>query len=222
MQTPSAASILLGKIVERINTGRFEDRGSLIHLVKRAADIEGVESVFQRILERDDQMAMDHLAEIRYGVLFKKCRFRPQFEPTGNMGPDLMISKNGVSAFVEVKRYRPKEGEQIPEEWGPHGTLQQYGDPMKAQLRYENDLRGKLRQIAPRSGVEHGVLAVWSDREHFEEVEFEPAVREVSAEATRKGLRFCMYGSLWVRPTCVLVSLPELFTPWMEDLGTTH
>jgi hypothetical protein len=214
--------MLLKRVVERIKAGTFEHRDYLIRLVSRAADIEGVESVFQRILERDDQMATDHLAEIKYGVLFKDCRFHPRFEPTGKEGPDLMITKGGVSAFVEVKRYRPKEGEQIPEEWGPYGTFQEYGDPLKVQLRYEKDLRCKLRQIEPRNEVEHGILAIWSDREYFEDIEFEPAVNRVAAEAAEKGLRFCMYGSLWVQPICVPVSHLDLFKPWMEDLSNAR
>jgi hypothetical protein len=118
-----------------------------------------------------------------------------------------------------VKRYRPKVGEEIPEEWGPLGTLEPYGDPLKAQLRYEKDLLCKLSQIEPRNGVEHGILAIWSDREQFEEIEFECAVSRISRDAAKKGVRFCMYGSLWVKPSCVPVSLPELFAPWMQDLG---
>lgn len=219
---PEAASILLERVVERIQSGAFLRRAYFVDLVRRAADIEGVPSVFKRILKRDDQMATDHLAEIKYGVLFKDSGFRPRFEPTGKKGPDLMVARDGMSAFVEVKRYRPKDGEDIPDEWGPHGTLSQYGDPLKAQLQYEEDLRRKLRQIEPRDGVEHGILAVWSDRESFEEIEFEAAVGQISSDAARKGVRFCMYGSLWVKPRCLLVSLEEIFRPWMDDLNETR
>lgn len=195
-----------------------------INVVYRAADIEGVESVFQRINERDDHMALDHLMEVKYGVLFKDLGFSTWFEPTGSKGPDLMIERDGLRAFVEVKRYRQKNVEHIPECDGPYDTLQQYGDPLHAQLRIAEDLMSKLRQIEPRNGVEHGILAIWSDREFFEDVEFECAVRQISPEAEKKGLRFCIFGSDYLnlgcyqRFYCEPIGLQAKFNGWMEDL----
>ena len=221
---------LLKKTVERIRTMAnlpFHACDYFITLVHRAADIEGVESVFKRINERDDDMALDHLMEIKYGVLFKDLGFLPRFEPTGSEGPDLMVERDGVSAFLEVKRYRPKEGEDIPESFGPHGTLRAYGDPARAQARIAQDLLHKIHQIEPRNGVEHGILAVWSDREFFEDDEFECAVRQVSTtpEAKQKGLRFCIFGSCYVnvglqqRFHCERVSLPATpFENWARDI----
>ena len=202
-------------------------RDYFIGLVRQAADIRGVEFVLKRINERPDSMALDHLAEIRYGVLFKNLGFVSRFEPTGPKGPDLMVERDAVSAFVEVKRYRPKEGEDIPESLEPGGTLQAYGDPVRAQDRIAKDLLNKIQQIEPRNGVEHGILALWSDREFFEDVEFECAVRQVSEEpeAKQKNLRFCVFGSDYIkmgpgqRFYCERVSAP--FTPfdmWAEDI----
>jgi hypothetical protein len=135
-----------------------------------------------------------------------------------------MVERDGLRAFVEVKRYRPKEGEDIPESCGPNGTIRKYGDPLSTQVRIEKDLLSKLRQIEPRNGVKHGILAIWSDREFFEDVEFECAVRQIAPEAAKKGVRFCMFGSDWVNPGSQRrfygepVSLPETFKSWMEDL----
>lgn len=215
---PDEVSGLLKKTVERIRSAKVAHRDYFVQLVHRAADIEGVESVFQRIIERDDQTVLDHLMEIKYGVLFKEVRFRARFEPTGAKGPDLMVERDGVSAFLEVKRYRPKAGECIPEQLGPHGTLQQYGGP-RDQRRIERDLRCKLRQIQPRDGVEHGILAVWSDRPFVEDIDFECAVRQISPEAAKMSVRFCMYGWDWKSHFyCEPVSRFETFKGWMEDL----
>jgi hypothetical protein len=222
---------LLTKTLDRIRTSRLKSHDYFIQLANRAAAIQGAESVFQRINERDDDTALDHLMEIKYGMLFKQLGFLTRFEPTGSKGPDLMVERDGVLAFVEVKRYRPKEGEHIPESDGPYATLQQYGDPLNTQLRIEHDLMSKLRQIEPRNGVEHGILAVWCDREFFEDLEFECAVYQISPEATEKGLRFCIFGSNYVNlgrqqrfycePTdlsCLVVGLQATFRSWMDDL----
>lgn len=139
--------------------------------------------------EREDDEALDHLAEIRYGVLFKDLRFFARFEPTGLKGPDLMVERDKVSAFVEVKRYRPKEVDSLPEALGRGGTLQTYGgNPAYTQAQIEKDLSRKIRQIAPRNGVQHGILAVWSDRSSFEDDVLTCAVRRIpSNEAKQKG-----------------------------------
>ncbi|MGA3027172.1 MAG: hypothetical protein ABSF98_20630 [Bryobacteraceae bacterium] len=211
--------------IERMTNLVSNDRRYFIELVRRAANIEGVESVFKRINERDDDMAVDHLMEIRYGVVFRDLGFSVRFEPTGPKGPDLRVTRDGVSAFVEVKRYRPKNGEDIPDSFGPHGTLSAYGDAAEAQTRMAKDLLDKISQIEPRNGVEHGILTLWSDREFFEELEFECAVRQISPEARQKGLRFCVFGSDYVNQRCQqrfycepVGLLPAPLNGWMEDL----
>ena len=202
-------------------------RDDFIKLVHCAADIEGVEAVFQRMNERDDDEALDHLAEIKYGVLFRDLGFFAEFEPTGIKGPDLMVERDQVSAFVEVKRYRPKEVDSVPESLGRGGTLPTYGgNPAYTQAQIEKDLLCKIRQIQPKNGVQHGILAVWSDRSSFENDVFECAVRRIPRkEAKQKGLRFCIFGSDFVtvgdpkRFYCETVSLPETpFRRWTEDI----
>jgi hypothetical protein len=196
MQPPEQGRSLFKEAVERVRAANIPHVDFFIDLMHQANNgIDGATSEFKRIKERDDQTVLDHLMEIKFGVLFKGLgRFHARFEPTGAEGPDLMVERDGVSAFLEVKRYRPTEGERIPEQLGQHGTLQQYGNPLKAQVRIEQDLLCKLRQIRPRDGVDHGILAIWSDRECFEDIEFECAVRHISPEAEEKGLRFCIFG----------------------------
>jgi hypothetical protein len=221
--------VLLESTVERLGRSSIKRRNSFIDMVRLAADIEGIECVFQRIIERDDEMAIDHLMEISYGIRFKHLGFITQFEPTGSQGPDLLVERGGVRAFVEVKRYRPKETEQIPKSLGPYGTLQTYGNPEYTQNRIANDLLDKLRQIEPRDGVEHGILAIWSDRDCFEDDAFDCAVRQMSSEASKKGLRFCIYGSDWRsldpsdqrRLYCTPLGSFAIFDSWMKDIETS-
>jgi len=159
-------------------------------------------------------------------VLFRDLRFFVRFEPTGRKGPDLLVGRDRVSAFVEVKHYRPKEVDSIPESFERDGTLRAYGgNPAYTQAQMEKDMLCKIRQIEPRNGVEHGLLALWSDRSSFENDVFEGAVGRISREARQKSLRFCIFGSDFVavgapqRFYCVHVSLPEIpFTSWAEDI----
>jgi hypothetical protein len=88
----------------------------------------------------------------------------------------------------------------------------------------ERDLTFKLRQIEPRGGVEHGILALWSDREFFEDQEFSCAVRQMSSDARKKGLAFCIFGSDYVnvstnaRYCCEPFGSLVIFDIWMDDI----
>ena len=214
---------LLKKVVERIQRSSISRREYFIEIVRNAADIEGVQSVFKRMLKSDDEQLLDHLMEIQYGLLFNWIDFEVRFEPTGNKGPDLLVARDGVVAFVEVKRYRPKAGEEIPDYDGAGETIPPYGDPAYAQERIARDLLEKLRQIAPRNGIAHGILALWSDRDYFEDIEFECAVRQISSEPAGKGLQFCVFGSDWIgrsqRYFCEpVIPLSQPFNGWIEDI----
>ena len=84
MELTDEVLVPLRKIVERIMAADAANREYLVHLVNRAANLEGIGSVFQRILQRDDQAMIDHLMEIKYGVLFDNARSHVRFEPTGD------------------------------------------------------------------------------------------------------------------------------------------
>jgi hypothetical protein len=230
----SEKQAVLGKTVERIGEMAnlvSRERRYFISLIHNAADIERVEAVFQRMSKCDDGEALDHLAAIMYGVLFRDLRFFARFEPTGTKGPDLMVERDRVSAFVEVKHYRPKEADSLPEALGRGGTLQPYGgNSAFTQAQIEKDLLCKIRQIEPRNGVQHGILAVWSDRSSFEDDVFAGAVRQISPrEAKQKGLRFCIYGSDYVNLGqqkcfhCEPVSPPTApFEGWARDIEASR
>src|SRR5690349_20627108 len=59
------------------------------------------------VLATDKQTLLDHLATLRYSLVFGYLGFFVSFEPDGRKGPDLLIRRDGISATVEVTRLRP-------------------------------------------------------------------------------------------------------------------
>ena len=95
---------LLEKTVERI--GRMANLSSrqcdyFVKLVHNAADIENVEAVFQRLNERDNEAALNHFAEIMYGVLFK---FAAILQIRGDAGGPLFMVLVRVFRRFAVKK----------------------------------------------------------------------------------------------------------------------
>jgi hypothetical protein len=79
----------------------------LVDHIRAAAYFEGSESIFRRIAQaKDTKQILDYFAEIRFGFMFAQLHFETKFEPLGVRGPDLSISRDGRSAYVEVKRFR--------------------------------------------------------------------------------------------------------------------
>lgn len=55
----------------------------------------------------DKEVLLDHVATMRYGLIFRFLEFTLSFEPTRREGPDLLITRDGMSATVEVTRFKP-------------------------------------------------------------------------------------------------------------------
>jgi hypothetical protein len=150
-------------------------------------------------LATDRQTLLDHLATLRYSLIFGYLGFLVSFEPTGTKGPDLLITRDGISATVEVTRLRPtnpgppalSEEECQSGEWG----LEPYGDPYRDINRSFGKVLGKFKQaIAP-----HSIIAVWNDDDALEELEMSMAVRDLwHVPGLPAGLDFVIYGSQWI------------------------
>src|SRR5579871_5597255 len=107
-------------------------------------------------LATDKQSLLDHVATVRYSLIFGYLGFSVSFEPTGTKGPDLLITRDGISATVEVTRLRPmnpgppalsEEDCQSNEE-----ILELYGDPYRDINRSFGKVLAKFKQaIGPHS-----------------------------------------------------------------------
>jgi hypothetical protein len=165
----------------------------------------------------DKQTLLDHLATLRYSLIFGYLGFVVSFEPTGTKGPDLLITRDGISATVEVTRLRPmnpgppalSEEESQSGEW----VLEPYGDPRRDINRSFGKVLGKFKQaIAP-----HSIIAVWNDDDALEELEMFMAVRDLwQVPGLPAGLDFVIYGSQWISS----VHLHLHTFPMKPQLGT--
>jgi hypothetical protein len=147
----------------------------------------------------DKETLLDHLATLRYSLILRSLGFLPAFEPTGAEGPDLLITRDGTSATVEVTRFRPmnpgsptlSKEEYLRGEW----FLEAYGNPQRDVAKSLRKVRDKFRQaIAP-----HAIIAVWNDDEAVEELEMRMALRDLQQDPRLPvGLELVVYGSWWI------------------------
>jgi hypothetical protein len=203
---------------------------ALVHYMKVASSLKGSESVFRRIAEvqaEDVGAIWDYIAEIRFGLKFAGLQFDTTFEPLGRKGPDLSVSRNRQSAYVEVKRLRPRaKRDQLVTRGGDKNELVQYGNPETAVKTIEDELLAKLGQV----NVGIGIVAFWSDSITFEDIEFELAIRNIQRDAEKgihrvpEGFLFSIYATGWTSTggqqlyCSALKPVSQPFSTWMEEL----
>jgi len=162
----------------------------------------------------------DYVAEVRFGLLFAHLRFETGFEPLGLKGPDLSISRDGQSAYVEVKRFR--SGDRV-QEIGDELTA--YGNPAKDIKKVLDGIIDKFKQL----DCGYGVVALWSDHDDLEELEFEFAMKDIALDSGTgiqelpDTLLFCVYAPAWRRVGQRIYvepfkKLSEPYLIWVDDL----
>jgi hypothetical protein len=198
----------------------------LVLLMTAAAPCKGSGAVFRRIAQATSaETILDYSAEIRFGLVFKALRFEIEFEPLGRKGPDLKVSQDGQSTYVEVKRFRPSVADDGPTV-GIGGELMPYGNLEKTVKRIEDELAKKFSQVEADSGI----VAFWSDHSTVEAIDFELAIRhmrsdgETGVRQVPDGILLSIFASGWMSAIgqqlyCeALKPLSEPFSTWVHDL----
>ena len=196
----------------------------LTEQIRSAARLKGSESTFRRIARANHaEQMLDYFAEIRFGLMFAQLRFKVEFEPLGVKGPDLCILRDDQSAYAEVRRFRScgLAVDEISDELAP------YGDPPKDIKKLFDQIIDKFSQL----NCGPGIVALWSDHDDLEELEFEFAMKDIRREAgmgireVPDALLFCVFGSKWFNPrrgqqiyTETFRQLSQPFLSWAEDL----
>jgi hypothetical protein len=215
-----------------------------IRLVEEATKVPGSESVFRRIA-RSNSVGdlLDCTTEIRYALVFDRLHFDVRFLPPGKEElPDLLVSRDNESAYVEVRRIRPPSPHRVPAGLRPHtgddellaDLFERYGGEEDIK-KIEDELRGKFRQARAVAGSS-SIIATWSDRGLVEEVDFEQAVRNIQrsqedpndGRQIPDGLLFCVFGRFWMdsgtgqQLYCeAFKELAEPFLSWAAELERT-
>ena len=193
----------------------------LVDHIRAAARLGRSESICRRIAQaKNTEQILDYFAEVRFGLMFAHLRFATGFEPLGLRGPDLSISRDGQSVYVEVKRLRP--GGRV-EEIG--NELTPYGNPAKDIKKVLDGMTDKFKQL----DCGNGVVALCSDHDDLEELEFEFAMKDIALDSGT-GIRelpdtllFCVYAPAWSRVGQRTYAEPfkklsEPFLTWVDDL----
>jgi len=140
----------------------------------------------------------DHLAALRYALVFRSLGFLLSFEPTGSKGPDLLILRDAAAATVEITRFRPMnpgppvltKEEYLQDDF----LLEPYGNPQRDIVKCLEKVRDKLRQAVGARAI----IAVWNNDEALEEVEMRDALRDLQRDpGLPAGLQMVLYGSEW-------------------------
>jgi hypothetical protein len=194
------------------------------------AHIDGSGLKFKRFARASTKDELGDLnAELTFALLFAGLDFDVVFEPTGDKGPDLSVRRDGQSAYVEVKRFRPRErvrAETVTMTDEPL-LFQQYGQPVKDTDKVRGELYAKLRQVAGHNGI----LAIWSDDDDLEFLEHRFAGDDMRRDSEKgvqrvpENVLFSVFAGNWrsgrtgqqvyCRP---FRPLADPFRMWAEDL----
>lgn len=164
----------------------------------------------------DEETLLDHVTELRYGLVLTGLGFSVEYEPHGRFGPDLAISRDGLSAEIEITRFRPIHAG--PPAVSEVGTLSTYGNPNR-------DIRKAMRKISRKfkqSNSELALIAIWNDDGDLEDLEVELATKALrSADDLPMGLKAVIYASDWVFRGYSIGHPDDQVLKWIHELEST-
>jgi hypothetical protein len=199
-------------------------------ILRGVARIDGSEAKFKRFARAStiDEMS-DLNAELTFALMFVGLGFSVVFEPSGEKGPDLSISRDRQLALVEVKRFRNRPDVTTEKRTTTDDPLvfQPYGQPEKDTDKVRSELYKKFRQVDGQNGI----LAVWCDDDDLDYLEHEFAVNDMRRDAESnlqqipENVLFSIFAGNWhscstgqevyCRPFRALV---EPFRTWADEL----
>jgi hypothetical protein len=170
-------------------------------LLDRIECMPNSQTVLKHIAEcQDKEGVTDHLAAVRYALVFSRLNFEVEFEPRGNAGPDLAIRKEGNASCVEVMRFRKTFPGPLLLKEGDEPELLPYGNLARDLQKAWSKIIGKFRQV---NGPE-SIIAIWNDDGDLEEIEVQQTVENLNRAANRNAIvlpanaGFILYGSPWI------------------------
>ena len=176
---------------------------------ERFQQMPGADSKFKHIAEAPDKEQLyDYLAEIKYALVFAGLGFQVEAEPLRDRGPDLRISRDNYSVFVEVKRFRrmypgPPNISLSDENFlDDTFCLEPYGNIERDVQKIHDRIIEKLKQV--REGT--SIFAFWNDDEDLEDIEGKLEAYQLRDEIVKgslslpNSLLFILYASFYKSP----------------------
>ena len=159
----------------------WENAGALFHSLAQAPDKDTL---------------LNHLATLRYALVFRSLGFLPSFEPTESKGPDLRIDRDDASATVEVTRFRPMKPGPPALTWEEYRRdeflLEPYSDLERDVNKSANKVIDKFKQAIDPCAV----IAVWNDDEAIDPTDMSIAIPYIQQQRLLPaGLQIVVYGS---------------------------
>jgi hypothetical protein len=139
----------------------------------------------------DKEQYLDVWAQGWFTSVFAYNGFTVTMNPLGEAGPDLLIQREGKDIYVEVRRFHTdyEERHRLQEE-SPEDILVPYGDFMKDTRKVIDGIVTKSRQGRSIPNGACYLVAVRSDKESIEDLEFGHAVEELQQEAAQGGGKY--------------------------------
>lgn len=194
MNQHSHKELITKAIANVCHLGPFYDK-YWIACFEAVANIPGIDRTFRRIAYvKDPEQALDYLAEVRYILVFRGLDFQINVEPLGSCGPDILISKEDHSSFVEITRFRkiyPGPSEII---------FEKYGDSERDTKKARDKIQSKFHQVASCASI----IALWNDDGDLDYIEAQWAVDDLVSDMKNghvsipRGLWGIVYSSGWV------------------------
>lgn len=203
---------------------------------------EGSPSLFKRIAKAADcDQLGDCLVEGVFAALFLSAAFSVSIIPpsTQERRPDLRVSRDGLTAVVEIRHYRYKHpGPPLMDlvecrRTGRTPILTLYGDYERDEKRFHPVLVDKLEQIfAHVESSEPFIIAVWNSDRDLDELQLSSMVRTLATrtgyDLPKCGCGFTLYGSnlyglrggrqQQFYATPIAPAIPLAIATWMDDL----
>lgn len=143
----------------------------------------------------DKEQYLDVWAQGWFALVLAHNRYVATMNPLGNSGPDLLVQVQGHDMYVEVRRFVADYDERRRLE-KTEGIMVRYGDLSKDVGRVLDAIQHKSRQGQDIPTSASYVVAIRSDKESIEEVEFQCAVQEMEQEAAAGGGQYSAIGSV--------------------------
>jgi hypothetical protein len=185
---------LLEKVIRAMAARGYEERHTqwVSQMVSQLM-LKGVEGLPRWLGELrrtlgDQEQYLDICEQASLAWIFARSDFKVAMNPLGRRGPDLMVEWRRQLTYVEVGRLRRDyEESRRLQEGGPDGMLVPYGRGDRDVWKLVDLIVTKSRQGKHVPQEQPYLVAIWSDKDSEEGLDFDLAVLELEKQQSGEG-----------------------------------